>query len=154
MNPSYALNKTGHDRCRVCDDTGWVELIGTVKAHGVVYSRGSAPCKWCEVGKRRYARMLDLRQRPESNFGIEDVVAMDDGWPVSKEQAKAYIEAIRRTWAMPRPTEKALRNETPAEVEAKRRKAQQALEQAESEPELPPDPAPTQPEDDYDEIPF
>lgn len=148
--PNYALNVSATDRCFPCDDTGFVELKGTITRHGVAYSRGTAPCKWCEQGRRRYARMVELRQHPESNFGIEDVEGWDaDDRPVGRDEARRYIAAIQAQWSKPRPGEQALRIESNAEIERKRRQAEQALQ---AEPELPPDPVPTQP--DYSDVPF
>lgn len=151
----YALNVSSVDHCRPCDDTGWVELIGTVKQHGYSYSRGTAPCKWCEAGKRRYSRMLELRQPIESDFSLEEVDYHDDDRrPVSKQQAKAYIETIQAQWSRPRNDELAMRPESRAETEAKRELARKALEAGEGTVELPAErpQLPVQP--DYDDIPF
>jgi len=138
---AYALNVSSVDRCRFCSDTGWVELAGTVKHHGVVYSRGTAPCKWCEQGKHRYVRAVDLKQHPESNFSESDVVVPDDGRPASRQEALAAIEQMRR--------------------QSVGRIAQQGEEQqvkppqpVAATPELPPEPAPELPSYDPDEIPF
>ena len=38
--------------CPVCLDEGWVELLGTTTALGVVYERGMTCCIWCQIGTR------------------------------------------------------------------------------------------------------
>jgi hypothetical protein len=74
---SYALNVSSVDHCRPCDDTGYVELKGTITVHGIETSRGMAPCKWCEQGKARYIRLQELRQDPATRFDLEDVEIAD-----------------------------------------------------------------------------
>lgn len=44
--------------CDACGNSGWVELAGTTRVHGVTYSRGMAPCKWCELGWNRWTRAI------------------------------------------------------------------------------------------------
>lgn len=175
-------NETGGEYCRWCADEGWVELKGTVDG----YSRGSAPCKWCETGMRRFQRMRELRiekskdiaychatdrRQIETDYGEDDVEAALDYQPVSQVEARKYLAQIRanmermgRIAAGHEPQEviadekaraKLLDDlqtqfETPeaqAEIAEKQRKAKAALE-----PELPPDPAPAQP--DYSDVPF
>lgn len=116
--PNYSLNVSGVDHCWPCDDTGYVTLTGTIVRHGIAYSRGTAPCKWCELGKRRYGRLIELRQHPDSNFGIADVEGWDtDDEPVGREEAKKYLAEIKRLWDQPRHSEQALKNESRSHVE-------------------------------------
>lgn len=125
---TYALNVSSVDKCRACDDTGWVELAD---------GRGSAPCKWCEQGKSRYARMIDLRQHPASNFDLADVVMPNlDSHPFKPPApfSKTFLKAIP--------------SETRRDVERRRKVEQDRLATV----ELPVEPAPTQP--DYSDIPF
>jgi len=93
--PSFKLNIDEDAKCEACLNTGWVELAGTIMKWGVVYSRGSAPCKWCQEGLRRYSRMVELRQDPPSNYDWHDIIVpSDDDTPVSRSEAKRYIKQI------------------------------------------------------------
>jgi hypothetical protein len=67
-----ARNRTLDESCIYCDDTGWVELMGTIRTLGVVYERGAAPCKWCEQGEVAFRRNPNC----ESDFGLEDIYAL------------------------------------------------------------------------------
>lgn len=96
---SYALNVSSVDHCRVCDDTGYVELKGTITVHGIETSRGMAPCKWCEQGKARYARLLELRQDPASRFDLEDVEIADP--PGDEYQPGRHLHSVPKLGRMP-----------------------------------------------------
>lgn len=54
MNPS----------CDFCHDSGIVELAGTSGK----YSRGSAPCRWCDEGKRLYRFLTAKKQHPLTDY--------------------------------------------------------------------------------------
>ena len=76
-------NLTGHEYCAACGDDGWVELVGTVTIAGTTYSRGMAPCKWCEVGQARYQHALSpprngRRWIPESQFDGTDILPVGE----------------------------------------------------------------------------
>jgi len=100
------LNHTAPDdhHCHICDDLGWVELKGTTQQYGVTYSRGSAPCKWCEKGERYYERALAAPKdkhdhhkpwRPESDFTLDDVHLPEvDDEPLPKHLAKELIAGV------------------------------------------------------------
>lgn len=70
-------NQTGREHCGACDDTGWVELAGTVTVGQTTYTRGMAPCKWCELGVARFMRHPDL----ESDFDADEIVVPDPQGP-------------------------------------------------------------------------
>lgn len=85
-----ANRETGAEYCEACGNSGWVSLLGWVTIGRQQYSRGSAPCKWCDQGGMRYAAAIapsgdrpgHKRWQPESDFTIEDVDPMgrDDEW--------------------------------------------------------------------------
>lgn len=166
---TYALNVSSVDKCSACADTGWVELVGTVKRHGVDYSRGTAPCKWCEQGRNRYAHMVAERQYPDTNFTLADVVMPDvDPRPFKPDAdflremerdfgtPRAVLRMLypRRIWPSEWPAEapaevvEAIPGETRRDVEAKRKVEQDRLATV----ELPVESAPAQP--DYSDVPF
>lgn len=77
-------NITGRplERCAACVD-GWVELAGSETIGGETYTRGWAPCKWCELGVKRYMRATEQtsdrkdphrRWQPESDFDGTDII--------------------------------------------------------------------------------
>jgi hypothetical protein len=100
MTP-YHQNHDNGDHCPICTDTGWVELKGTTQQYGVTYTRGSAPCKWCALGKRAYERAVSPPQAkddhprrwiPESDFTLSDVhLPENDDHPFPRPDAKALI---------------------------------------------------------------
>lgn len=68
--------------CEMCGNTGWVELVGSIRQHGIDYSRGTAPCRWCMLGAKRYERATGQPRgkhdhhrpwTPESQFSASDV---------------------------------------------------------------------------------
>ena len=116
----YAINVTGSDTCRVCQDSGFVELVTIGDAR---YSRGSSPCKWCEEGKRRYTRLVALRWTPDMAYDLPDVVGFvsEDPRPASAEDARRAIAAMRDA-VKPVP-----RGESRADVEGRKHAAHRAL---------------------------
>lgn len=89
--------------CDMCGNTGWVELVGSVRVFGITYSRGHAPCRWCQVGLARYVRATGApRDRhdhhrpwtPESHFGAEDVVAYGPRDPRAARAAAPIVHAL------------------------------------------------------------
>lgn len=173
----YALNVSSRDRCTLCID-GWVELAGTEKRLGVVYSRGRAPCKWCEQGKQRYERMVVLKEHPDMNYEPRDVV-VPDADPRPFRPNADFLREMERDFKTPRSVLRGLyprsiwpsewpdaepapvlagipsTNET-AEYERKKRAAAAELERGTGTVELPAEPAsdPFNPPYDPDEIPF
>ena len=74
--------------CFRCGNLGWVELAGTLTRHGVTYDRGMAPCKWCELGQKRFQRAISPPRdkhdahrpwRPLEDFTEADIVPV--GFP-------------------------------------------------------------------------
>lgn len=97
----YHKNLNETDPCPVCNDEGWVILLGTEQHHGYVYSRGTAPCHWCEAGttaftNARNRRTGTTREMAESNYSIADVDGYDPNpeYP-TKAQARSYLATIR-----------------------------------------------------------
>lgn len=97
----YHKNRNSPDPCPICHDDGIVILLGTTNHHGYEYSRGSAPCHWCEAGTEAFAtartrRTGSSRERPESDYTIEDVDGYDPHpeYP-TKAEARSYLAAIR-----------------------------------------------------------
>jgi len=79
-------NTTGRGYCAACGNDGWVELAGTVTVGRTIYSRGMAPCKWCEMGDRRFQhhsapRSGHGRYEPETNFTGSDIVPVGHEHP-------------------------------------------------------------------------
>lgn len=71
-------NVSAAEHCAACVD-GWVELAGTTTIGGETYTHGMAPCKWCELGDRRYIHATDPakpggRWEPQSDFDGGDIV--------------------------------------------------------------------------------
>jgi hypothetical protein len=75
-------NVSGTEECTICID-GWCELAGTETFNGHEYSRGWAPCKWCELGLKRFMRATNPpidkhdhhhRWEPASRFTRDDVI--------------------------------------------------------------------------------
>lgn len=58
-NPDGSIPRDNHGRpkawCRACCNEGVVMLEGTIQDGGHAYTRGSAPCKWCDQGALRAA---------------------------------------------------------------------------------------------------
>lgn len=104
---SYAQNKTGGEHCPVCLDDGIVTIKGTITKHGYTYSRGSAPCKWCEAGTASYVKLQANRQDPASRFTLHDVEPPDGGARATAEEARAAIREIAAIWSGKRPLEEA-----------------------------------------------
>lgn len=126
-------NTTGTEHCRYCLD-GWVELKGTTKAHGYHYSRGSAPCKFCELGLKRWARMKEKRVAVDDSYTAADVdLPTPDEKPVSRHEAKRLLATLIHQ-AKPAIVEK---TETAADVKRRIEAAQAALEESEPEPFAP-----------------
>ena len=112
MAIEYALNLDDKDaHCAMCADTGWVELAGTVRQHGVTYSRGTTACKWWVEGKARYMRAIspprDKEDRhrqwqPETDYGPQDVV-MPDIDPAPFRPDAEFLREMERDFGTPRP---------------------------------------------------
>lgn len=96
-NPPFTKNRTDDDEptCPVCQDDGWVILKGTTQSMGYWYSRGAAPCKWCEQGEIAYLAIRKNRVKPESNFTIDDVEGYDPTveW-IPKKEARRLIKEL------------------------------------------------------------
>lgn len=84
--------------CGVCENHAVVELKGIQLAHGVVYSRGSAPCAYCAQGIRLAGQLeaLPSWQRIQNPLGYrwEDVVKT----PEEAQEQAALIDAKSREW--------------------------------------------------------
>jgi hypothetical protein len=116
--PTKIKNVTGRDHCAACID-GWVELAGTVTIGDQTYTRGMAPCKWCELGLARWTRHPELAQ----DFDGSDIVPPG----VPGRRCSPPAELLERFRAIAPPVAEP---ESPAEVERKRRIAIAALEHA------------------------
>lgn len=75
--PRHFKNLTNDDPCEVCFNEGWVILKGTEHHHGYAYSRGSAPCHWCELGTKTFEQAKKRSKRVESRYTISDVDGYD-----------------------------------------------------------------------------
>jgi hypothetical protein len=76
--------------CPACGNIGWVELAGSRTLHGITYSMGSAPCKWCQEGRARYLRAVGQPRdkhdhhrpwRPAERFTAADIIMVGDRDP-------------------------------------------------------------------------
>lgn len=67
-------------RCDYCQDVGIIELAGTVKIHGITYSRGSAPCRWCDEGRRLRDFLEAERQHPLTDYSVHSLAVTPDGY--------------------------------------------------------------------------
>lgn len=86
--------------CPDCGNSGWVELAGTTTQHGITYSRGMAPCKWCELGRRRYeaATRKSTKGDPHRPWRPLEDFTRDDVLPVGERDprpAKAKEPLVR-----------------------------------------------------------
>lgn len=89
--------------CPACGNTGWVELLGTIRLNGITYSRGSAPCKWCQQGRARYERAIGQPKgkhdhhrpwRPLERFTAEDVHHVGDREPRPGRAGRPLVHAL------------------------------------------------------------
>lgn len=164
QQPTYAMNASDSDHCGVCDDTGLVALKGTVKQHGVEYSRGVTACLWCEHGRNKFTRLSATGNKPDMDYRLEDVAGYgDDHRPATPNEVKAALRLMRGNVAKPLPPV----HESNATIEARKTAAAQAAREAErpadDEAGTPPphtapvrEPKPAAPPEPYnpDEIPF
>lgn len=88
--------------CIYCHDQGMVELAGRTKDG---YSRGSAPCNWCDLGIKVRAKLVQKGQHPLADYsehGLAD--PPQRGYhAVSREEALAKWEACTHTWQLDGP---------------------------------------------------
>lgn len=89
-DPPYTKNRSERAECRVCLNDGWVILNGRETHLGLSYSRGSAPCHWCEAGTAAYTAAKKRKDNVESNYRITDVEGYDPQpvFPTKKEAAE------------------------------------------------------------------
>jgi hypothetical protein len=89
--------------CSMCGNTGWVELAGTVRALGVTYSRGMAPCRWCQLGVKRFERATSpprdkhdhhRRWEPASRFAAGDVIPFGEQTPRPARSDRTMIREL------------------------------------------------------------
>lgn len=139
-------NDTGSSSCPYCADEGWCLLIGTIKVHGYEYSRGSAPCKWCEIGLKRWARMKEKRVPVDDSYTTTDVdMPTPDDTPLPKHEAKRLIADLMRQ-SRPPIVEK---TETSGDI---KKRIDQARDELATPPPQPAEPEPFTPAGD--DIPF
>lgn len=110
-------NVTGREHCDWCID-GWCELAGTIQVGQTTYSRGMAPCRWCELGIKRFERHPEL----ETNYGEADVEK--PGAPGRVTRPAKPPRAVLPPVAGPEVDER--------EVAAKQKLAREALNEADS----------------------
>lgn len=129
---SKIRNVTGHEHCAACID-GWVELAGTTLVHGVEYTHGWAPCKWCEQGAKRYAHVADgpRRYQPETDFTGTDII------PHSEEPGPRFTPTAQwlrdHGWRGSTPVIQSIGAPDAAEIRRRRALALQAKNEAEQE---------------------
>lgn len=85
-------------RCPICHDAGVVELTGT-DSDG--YSRGSAPCRWCDQGKKLHDHLKAKNQYPLSDYSphsLADPAAHSPYRVVTREEAIAQWTSCTHTW--------------------------------------------------------
>lgn len=121
MSTPKTRNVTGHEHCAACID-GWVELAGTVTTGHTIYSRGYAPCHWCELGVSRFQRHPEL----ESSYSGSDIIPPAPPGRPTRPVKPPRIPFLR---AVPDPEA-----DDAAEIAEKQRLAQIALETASQEP--------------------
>lgn len=82
--------------CRMCGNTGWCELGGTVVQLGVTYSRGVAPCRWCQLGVKRFerARTGPRPWSPASRFAESDVVPFGEREPAAEPAPGPVVRVL------------------------------------------------------------
>lgn len=151
-------NVTGRplEECAACID-GWVELAGSTTIGGVTYTRGWAPCKWCELGAKRFLHAVESGQKrwqPESDFTGTDIephgepvgrkFVPNPEWLLEREAAgipRAALQAItpRSVWpeawrgSPAGPLLGSLGDADTTEIRRRRELALQAKNQAEQE---------------------
>jgi len=79
-------------KCPVCRDQGIVELAGRRTVDG--YSRGSAPCQWCEAGHKLRAYLVDKGEHPLGDYSMVSLAdpVQANYHAVTKEEALAEWE--------------------------------------------------------------
>lgn len=78
QEPRHYQNLTNDDDpCEVCFNEGWVIIKGHYRVYGYTYSNGSAPCKWCELGRKTFEAATKRKIRVTDNYRIEHVDGYD-----------------------------------------------------------------------------
>ena len=143
QQPTYAMNASDSDHCRVCDDDGLVELKS---------NRGVTACLWCEHGRNRFTRLSATGNKPDMDYRLEDVAGLsDDHRPATPNEVESALRMLRGN-VVKRPP---IVFESEQTIEARKTAAAQAAREAER-PSEPARPSPAAPPEPYnpDEIPF
>lgn len=89
--------------CSMCGNTGWCELAGTTTFLGVTYSRGMAPCRWCQLGAARFVRATSpprdkadhhRQWAPLSRFSSSDVIPFGEQAPRPERSERPMIREL------------------------------------------------------------
>lgn len=82
-----------HVDCPICHDQGIVELAGRRTIDG--YSRGSAPCQWCDQGKKLQKWMVENKHHPLTDYSMHSIASQPEPHydEVTKEEALADWES-------------------------------------------------------------
>lgn len=83
--------------CPVCHDQRMVELKGT-SSDG--YSRGSAPCQFCEGGRKLAAHLAGENQHPLTDYSMHSLASPAQGnyRAVTKEEALLEWNTCIHQW--------------------------------------------------------
>lgn len=93
--PRYFHNLSQDDPCEVCFNEGWAPIKGFYRVHGYTYSNGAAPCKWCELGVKTFARAKVTKLPVTDNYRIEHVDGYDpDVEYLPKAEARRLIKEL------------------------------------------------------------
>lgn len=93
-------NVNGTEYCERCGDEGWVTLTGEVAINGHAYTRGTAPCRWCLLGARRYARARESNSghkpwTPLSDYAESDILPVGPEHPAPGPRFTPDAEFLR-----------------------------------------------------------
>lgn len=93
--PRHFQNLTNDDACEVCFNEGWVSIKGYHRVMGYSYSNGSAPCRWCELGKRTFDKAREKKVRVTDEYRIEHVAGYDPNVEyLPKAEARRLIKKL------------------------------------------------------------
>jgi hypothetical protein len=83
--------------CQFCQDQGIVELAGATSDG---YSRGAAPCKWCDKGEALRRRLTTQKHHPLTDYSVHSLAATPQpGYhEMTKSEALAEWDACAHQW--------------------------------------------------------
>lgn len=79
----------------MCHNEVYVQLLGSVRIGSQTYERGTAPCKWCQLGLRAYTRLA--RTASPATKEIWEAYTLDDVDYAYPSTAKVLPVADQRT---------------------------------------------------------